>query len=92
LTGTGVGTAFATRAANTPFDTVNNRLFNGPNASFGPMLPATGNGGVKGLQLRYTYAGWGVWWGVFDLDNNATDFGNIENTARGFRIFYTLSF
>ncbi|WP_158539615.1 S-layer homology domain-containing protein [Meiothermus sp. QL-1] len=91
LTGTGVG-AFTTRAANTPFDTTVDRLFNGPSAGFGPVAPATGDGGVKGLQVRYTYAGWGVWWGVFDLDNNATDFATIENTVRAFRIFYTLNF
>lgn len=91
LTGTGVG-AYTTRTANTPFDTTVDRLFNGPSAGFGPAAPATGDGGVKGLQVRYTYAGWGIWWGVFDLDNNATDFATIENTARAFRIFYTLNF
>jgi len=96
VTGTGVG-AYATRSANTPFDTDNDRLFNGPNASFGkasfgPVAPATGDGGVRGILARYTYAGWGVWFGVFDFDSNATDFSTIESVGRAFRIFYELKF
>ena len=91
VTGTGVG-AYTSRSANTPFDTVNDRLFNGPNASFGPVAPVTGDGGVRGILARYTFAGWGVWFGVFDFDSNATDFATIESVGRAFRIFYELRF
>jgi hypothetical protein len=95
VTGTGVTTStdsYAVRKANTPFDTANDRLFNGPNASFGPVAPATGDGGVRGIQVRYTYAGWGIWYGVFDFDSNGTDFSTIESVGRGFRVFYELKF
>jgi hypothetical protein len=91
VTGTGVG-GYATRTANTPFSTTADRLFNGPSAGFGPAAPATGDGGVRGIQARYTYAGWGIWLGVFDFDSNATDFSTIESVGRAFRIFYVLNF
>lgn len=91
VTGTGVG-AYTTRTANAPFTTTTDALFNGPNPGFGPATPAAGDGGVRGIQVRYTYAGWGVWYGVFELDNNATDFSAIESTGRAFRIFYQLNF
>jgi hypothetical protein len=91
VTGTGVG-AYTSRTDNTPFSTTADRLFNGPSAGFGPAAPATGDGGVRGIQVRYTYAGWGIWWGVFDFDSNATDFATIESVGRAFRVFYVLNF
>ncbi|GIW38692.1 MAG: S-layer protein [Meiothermus sp.] len=91
VTGSGVG-GYTTRGFNNPFTTTNDGLFNGPNGGFGPVAQFTGDGGVRGIQVRYTYAGWGIWYGVFDLDSNGTDFSTIESVGRGFRVFYTLSF
>ena len=70
--------AYATRAADTPFSTTDDRRFSGPSASFGPVAPTAGDGGVRGL--RYTYAGWGIWYGAFDFDNTATHFATIASS------------
>ncbi|WP_027883582.1 S-layer homology domain-containing protein [Meiothermus rufus] len=91
VTGTGVG-GYTTREFNNPFTTTNDGLFNGPNGGFGPVAQATSDGGVRGIQVRYTYAGWGIWYGVFDFDSNGTDFSTIESVGRGFRVFYVLNF
>jgi hypothetical protein len=91
VTGTGVG-AFALGDSNDIFTVTANRLFDGPSAGFGPMTPATGDGGVRGFLVTYTYAGWGIWLGQFDLDSDSTSFTTLEGINRSFRIFYTLSF
>jgi hypothetical protein len=91
VTGTGVG-AFALGDSNDIFTVTANRLFDGPSAAFGPMTPATGDGGVRGFLVTYTYAGWGIWLGQFDLDSDSTSFTTLEGINRSFRIFYTLSF
>ncbi|MDW8481805.1 MAG: S-layer homology domain-containing protein [Meiothermus sp.] len=106
FTGTGVvGTAGATtfnftnRVDNFVFNTTDDRLYNGPSSSFGPMLPVTapagnanGAGGIRGIQVRYTYGSLGIWYGIFDFDTNDTTFNTIETVGRAFRIFYIVSF
>lgn len=91
VTGTGVG-AFVLGDSNDIFTVTANQLFDGPSAGFGPMTPATGDGGVRGFLVTYTYAGWGIWLGQFDLDSDSTSFTTLEGINRSFRIFYTLSF
>jgi hypothetical protein len=91
LTGTGV-VAFDTRPFNTPFTTVDNRLFNNPSVSFGPMAPAADIGAIRGIQATYTYHGFSVWYGEFLLDLGATDFVTPDRFTRAFRISYSFSF
>lgn len=68
------------------------RLYNNPGGTFGPITPvsAANKYTLKGLFLSYTYAGAGVWYGVFDFDNGSN--GTVDSVGRGFRIFYNVSF
>lgn len=68
------------------------RLYNNPGDTFGPITPvsAANKYTLKGLFLSYTYAGAGVWYGVFDFDNGSD--GTVDSVGRGFRIFYNVSF
>lgn len=70
------------------FNNDSDRLVNGPGGGFNtPLTAGALSGTVSGFQLRYEYAGWGVWYGNFSFTEAAT-----SSSAQGFRIFYSLSF
>lgn len=86
------------------FSVDNDCLYNGSDKGFGPVKapttsdPPPPNSGtytaktytLKGLFLSYTYAGLGVWYGVFELDKGSDN--TVDSVGRGFRIFYKLNF
>lgn len=70
------------------FNNDSDRLVNGPGGGFNtPLTAGALSGTVSGFQLRYEYAGWGIWYGNFSFTEAAT-----SSSAQGFRIFYSLSF
>ncbi|ADH62052.1 S-layer domain protein [Allomeiothermus silvanus DSM 9946] len=88
--GTNVNTT-TTRSCNAAFDIGTDCLYSTPGTDFGPIAPAAPSAfTLKGLFLSYTYAGAGIWYGVFDFDNGSD--GTVDSVGRGFRIFYNVSF
>ncbi len=67
-------------------------LYNGPGTDFGPITPVGTSSAytLRGLFFSYTYAGAGVWYGVFEYDLGSDT--TVDSVGRGFRIFYSLNF
>lgn len=80
-----------TRSCNAAFDIGTDCLYSTPGTDFGPITPAAASDfTLRGLFLSYTYAGAGIWSGVFEFDNGSD--GTVDSVGRGFRIFYNVSF
>ncbi|HEU4743382.1 MAG TPA: S-layer homology domain-containing protein [Meiothermus sp.] len=90
--GTNVATTTTRSDGDQAFSIDNDRLYSAPGTDFGPITPvSTANAyTLKGLFFSYTYAGAGIWYGVFDYDLGSD--GTVDSVGRGFRIFYNLSF
>ncbi|MER3480223.1 MAG: S-layer protein [Meiothermus sp.] len=89
--GTNVDVTLTRSCGDSAFSVDNDCLYNGPGTDFGPITPAAASDfTLKGLFFSYTYAGAGIWYGVFDYDQGSD--GTVDSVGRGFRIFYSLNF